>query len=399
MGAWLLKPRMLSRNKMTFLLLCLIVSTLFYAFLNGHHIEADFVDQSPPNKPARVFNRAMQSFVTDHPELSKSGELNQNAEQSENGNENQSFNVVRTEEPNKETVSRLLHQVDQGSDDPNAVPFMLVTGERSSPCVTSHGSNVMMKTYKNKVDYCNLHGCKVWYALEIWQKGFVGTWVRYPLLLRLMKANPSVTWFMWMDSDAIFTDFNFSIPFERYNGWNKNMVVPGFWEKVYGENPDWIGLNAGVFLIRNCEWSHKFLEKWIEFGAPENIQTAKAALNTVLKSRPQEWDPDDQSVLVYLLNTNRKESEENVFLEASYSLHGYFEYIVDEFEDILVGKAKWPFVTHFCGCNFCGGKNTTDRCTKGFERAFNFADNQLLRLVGLRHSSLSSSSTLETVVG
>ena len=128
------------------------------------------------------------------------------------------------------TSSLLLNRLGQEQAQP--LPFMIVTGERSSPCKTQLGANIMMKTYKNKVDYCNLHGCRVWYALEVWKRGFVGTWVRYPLLLRLMKGNPSVTWFMWMDSDAIFTDLNFSMPFDTYNGWNKNLVASGFWEKV-----------------------------------------------------------------------------------------------------------------------------------------------------------------------
>jgi len=293
-------------------------------------------------------------------------------------------------EPTLASMSRLLlHRLGEAHDQP--LRFMVVTGERSSACQTPLGSNIMMKTYKNKVDYCNIHGCKVWYALEVWEKGFTGTWVRYPLLLRLMKANPSVTWFMWMDSDAIFTDFSFFIPFNTYNSWNKNLVVPGFWEKVYAENPDWMALNAGIFLIRNCEWSYTFLEKWSALGEPANIVKAKEAVNSAIKTRPQEWDPDDQSALVYLLNQNRTDSEKYTFLEASYNLHGYWEYIVDTFDDLKEGKEKWPFITHFCGCNFCGGQNISERCSRGFERAFNFADNQLLALVGLAHSNLSTS--------
>eukprot|EP01018_Ginkgo_biloba_P027773 Gb_16800 [translate_table: standard] len=360
------------------------------------------------NKPIQVLHRAMQAVMTDKSssatqdfEASTSQGRNQ-ARRKELGENQEDFQDTTNEKESRILsvkamerltlpATRLLHGLSRGVED-QAVPFMIVTGERSSPCITPEGSNTMMKTYKNKVDYCNLHGCKVWYALEVWEKGFVGTWVRCPLLLRLMKTNPSVPWFMWMDSDAIFTDFNFSIPFGTYNSWSKNLVVPGFWEKIYSETPDWMALNAGIFLIRNCEWSYTFLEKWSEFGAPENLIKSKKALNSVLKSRPQDWDPDDQSALVYLLSQNRTESEQNTFLEASYSLHGYWDYIVDKFEDILEGKEKWPFVTHFCGCNFCGGVDISHRCSKGFNRAFNFADNQLLALVGLRHSNLSTSS-------
>ncbi|KAH9329803.1 hypothetical protein KI387_001911, partial [Taxus chinensis] len=122
---------------------------------------------------------------------------------------------------------------------------------------------------------------------------------------------------------------------------------------AYGEDPDWMGLNARNFLVRNCEWSHRFLEKWIEMGAPENLQAAKKAINTVVKNRPQEWDPDDQSALVYLLNKNKTKSERNVFLETSYSLHGYFEYIIDKYaEGVLVVECDQFILTKF--------KNRTD---------------------------------------
>lgn len=349
--------------------------------------------ESHLEKPDRVLQQAMNVVKVDKSGSESARDNEQNSELQEYDDDARiasKAEVASMEKITQSATSRLLlNRLGQAQDQP--LPFMIVTGERSSPCKTPLGSNIMMKTYKNKVDYCNLHGCKIWYALEVWERGFTGTWVRYPLLLRLMKANPSVTWFMWMDSDAIFTDLNFSIPFDTYNGWNKNLVVSGYWEKVYAEEPDWMALNAGIFLIRNCEWSYRFLEKWSELGAPENIVKVKEAMNSVIKTRPQDWDPDDQSALVYLLNKNRRESEQKAFLEASYSLHGYWDYIVDDFEDILEGKAKWPFVTHFCGCNFCGGVIISDRCSQGFERAFNFADNQLLALVGLRHSNLSTS--------
>lgn len=346
--------------------------------------------QSDLEKPDRLLQRKINVVEVDK-SVSDSAQNSELQEYDDDAKIVSTAEAASMEKRTQSATSRLLlNGLGQAQEQP--LSFMIVTGERSSPCKTAIGSNIMMKTYKNKVDYCNLHGCKVWYALEVWEKGFTGTWVRYPLLLRLMKANPSVTWFMWMDSDAIFTDLNFSIPFDTYNGWNKNFVVSGFWEKVYTKEPDWMAVNAGVFLIRNCEWSYTFLQNWSALGAPENIVKSKEAMNSVIKSRPQDWDPDDQSALVYLLNQNRKESEVKTFLEAGYSLHGYWDYIVDTYEDIMQGKEKRPFVTHFCGCNFCGGLTITDRCSQGFERAFNFADNQLLAFVGLRHSNLSTSS-------
>ncbi|ERN02260.1 hypothetical protein AMTRI_Chr02g265140 [Amborella trichopoda] len=275
-------------------------------------------------------------------------------------------------------------------------PFILVSGERSGPCETVNGSVVMAKSYKNKVDYCNWHGCTVWYTLEVWEEGYTGTWARYPLLLRLMKANPSVAWFMWMDSDAIFTDFSFEIPIHAYDSWGKKMVVPGFWDKVYRDDPDWVGLNAGVFLMKNCNWSHEFLKKWMKFGHPKNKASSKISINSMVKSRPQDWDPDDQSALVFLLNSNRTDSQANVFLEASYDLHGFWELVIDQLVEGKNGNRRPPFVTHFCGCKFCGGRGSEVPlvCLDGFTRAFGFADNQFLARVALRHPNITSPDPL-----
>lgn len=55
------------------------------------------------------------------------------------------------------------------------------------------------------------------------------------------------------------------------------------------------------------------------------------------------------------------------------------------------GDERWPFVTHFVGCKPCKlGENENDECFKQMERAFNFADNQVLEKYGYTHSALSS---------
>ena len=50
-----------------------------------------------------------------------------------------------------------------------------------------------------------------------------------------------------------------------------------------------------------------------------------------------------------------------------------------------------PFVTHFTGCNPCGGKlnaiYTREICDDGMRRALGFADDQVLRAYGFRHAA------------
>ncbi|KAI5058389.1 hypothetical protein GOP47_0026559 [Adiantum capillus-veneris] len=239
--------------------------------------------------------------------------------------------------------------------DSDSITFMLVTGERPSVCKSAEGAHVLLQSYKNKVEYCSLHGCKVWYMLESWEEGFYGVWARYPALLRLMRSLPSVEWFMWMDADAVFTDYNFSIPFHLYNAWNKNFIAHGFPHLLYGEEGNWFSLNAGIFLIRNCPWSYKFLEIWRELGKRERRQEAKRAFNEEIANRPRDLRADDQSALIYMLRQLRNATQDVVHMEAAYFLHGYYELMVDRYEEMMEkgrhlmrDDEQWPFTTHFC---------------------------------------------------
>lgn len=111
------------------------------------------------------------------------------------------------------------------------------------------------------------------------------------------------------------------------------------------------------------------------------------------------FEADDQSALVYLLITQKQEWAGKVFLENSYYLHGYWVDLVGKFVEKSLnqpglGNDRWPFVTHFVGCKPClktGGDYPVDTCFRQMERAFDFADNQILDALGFRHRKLGSS--------
>ena len=56
----------------------------------------------------------------------------------------------------------------------------------------------------------------------------------------------------------------------------------------------------------------------------------------------------------------------------------------------LASAWRRPFVTHFTGCNPCGGRPneiySTESCAEGMRRALNLADDQVLRAYGFRHA-------------
>ncbi|KAH7284989.1 hypothetical protein KP509_33G005900 [Ceratopteris richardii] len=284
--------------------------------------------------------------------------------------------------------------------DGEKVRFLLVTGERPSVCKSAEGAHALLQSYKNKVEYCMLHGCKVWYMLESWEEGFYGVWARYPALLRLMRSMPSVEWFMWMDADAIFTDLSFSIPFHLYNSWNKHFIAHGFPHLLYGQEGNWFSLNAGIFLIRNCNWSYTFLEIWRELGKIERREEAKIAFNNEITNRPPDLRADDQSALIYMLRQLKNATHDFVHTEAAYFLHGYYKLMVHRYEEMIRrGREnmrdddQWPFTTHFCGCSFCGSTSeVSHECLHSFTRAYTFAHNQFLAFANasLFHPNLNS---------
>ncbi|GER30990.1 alpha-6-galactosyltransferase [Striga asiatica] len=299
---------------------------------------------------------------------------------------------------------------------------MVVSGSQTSPCKSPSGDHFLLRFFKNKVDYCRIHGYKIFYNNAYLEPNMRYFWAKIPVLKAAMLAHPETEWLFWVDSDAVFTDMEFTIPLERYEG--HNMVVHGFPNMIY-EDKSWVGLNAGVFLIRNCQWTVEFLDVWANMGpmSPDYNKWGKI-LSETLKDRLF-LGADDQSALVYLLLKGDKKWTDKIYVENQYYLHGYWLPLVKKFDNIAKkyieiekrvkmlrrrhaeaemrrhvgeGPDDWrrPFVTHFTGCQPCSGDHNPnykgDSCWIEIERALNFADNQVLRNYGFVHPSLKNGS-------
>ncbi|KAJ7567534.1 hypothetical protein O6H91_02G151700 [Diphasiastrum complanatum] len=278
-------------------------------------------------------------------------------------------------------------------------PLFLVSSSQPRPCENPMGDHFLLKAIKNKMDYCRLHGIDIFYNMAQLDPAMVSFWVKLPLVRAAMVAHPEAEWIWWMDSDALFTDMAFELPLDKYT--NYNLVVHG-WENLVFEKKSWVGLNMGVFLIRNCQWSLDLLDAWAAMGAtgPLKIQIGKF-LTSFLSERPENFEADDQGALIYLLNAEKERWRSKVYLESSYYLHGYWVKLVDKYEEMIrkyhpgYGDERWPFVTHFVGCELCSGETnaqySAEKCRKNVERAFNLADDQILQIYGFHHQSLQSS--------
>jgi len=278
---------------------------------------------------------------------------------------------------------------------PDKPRVLLVTGSSPKPCENPVGDHYLLKSIKNKIDYCRLHGIEVFYNMALLDAEMAGFWAKLPLIRKLLLSHPEVEFLWWMDSDAMFTDMAFEVPWERYK--DHNLVMHGWDEMVY-DDKNWIGLNTGSFLLRNCQWSLDILDAWAPMGPKGRVRDeAGKVLTRELKDRPV-FEADDQSAMVYLLAKDRDKWGDKVYLENGYYLHGYWGILVDKYEEMIenyhpgLGDHRWPLVTHFVGCKPCGkfGDYPVERCLKQMDRAFNFGDNQILQIYGFTHKSLAS---------
>ncbi|CAN1151970.1 Probable xyloglucan 6-xylosyltransferase 3 [Linum perenne] len=280
--------------------------------------------------------------------------------------------------------------------------ILLLTGSPPSPCDNPIGDHYLLKAVKNKIDYCRIHGIEIVYNMAHLDNELAGYWAKLPMIRKLMLSHPEVEWIWWMDSDAMFTDMVFEIPHAKYS--DHNLVIHGYPDLLF-EQKSWIALNTGSFLFRNCQWSLDLLDVWAPMGPKGSIrEEAGKVLTANLKGRPA-FEADDQSALIYLLLSQKEKWMNKVYVENQYYLHGYWLGLVDRYEEMMekyhpgLGDERWPFVTHFVGCKPCGsyGDYPVEKCLKGMERAFNFADNQVLKFYGFGHRGLLSAKVRRIV--
>ncbi|KAL0368235.1 UNVERIFIED_CONTAM: Xyloglucan 6-xylosyltransferase 2 [Sesamum calycinum] len=227
----------------------------------------------------------------------------------------------------------------------NKPRVLLVTGSSPKPCENPVGDHYLLKSIKNKIDYCRLHGIEIFYNMALLDAEMAGFWAKLPLIRKLLLSHPEVEFLWWMDSDAMFTDMAYELPWERYK--DHNFVMHGWNEMIYDQK-NWIGLNTGSFLLRNCQWSLDILDTWAPMGPKGKIrEEAGKLLTRELKDRPV-FEADDQSAMVYILATQREKWGNKVYLENAYYLHGYWGILVDRYEEMIenyhpgLGDHRWP---------------------------------------------------------
>lgn len=315
--------------------------------------------------------------------------------------------------------------------------ILMITGSQATPCKNPIGDHLLLRFFKNKVDYCRIHGHDIFYNTVLLQPKMWSFWAKIPAIRAAMLAHPESEWIWWVDSDAAFTDMDFKMPLGRYQA--HNMVIHG-WPKLIYEDKSWTSINAGVFLIRNCQWSMDFMDVWADMG-PQSDKYEKwgEILRTTFKDKVLP-ESDDQSGLVYLLLKEKEKWGDKIYVESGYYFEGYWMEIVGTYDDITEkyleiergerklrrrhgervsesynqvweeylkdagnGRGSWrrPFITHFTGCQPCSGNHNElysgQSCWDAMQKALNFADNQVLRRYGYVHKDLLDTATVVPV--
>ncbi|KAJ6771071.1 XYLOGLUCAN 6-XYLOSYLTRANSFERASE 5-RELATED-RELATED [Salix koriyanagi] len=65
---------------------------------------------------------------------------------------------------------------------PNKPRVLLVTGSSPKPCENRIGDHYLLKSIKNKIDYCRLHGIDIFYNMALLDAEMAGFWAKLPLI-------------------------------------------------------------------------------------------------------------------------------------------------------------------------------------------------------------------------
>ncbi|KAJ0427928.1 putative xyloglucan 6-xylosyltransferase [Helianthus annuus] len=76
---------------------------------------------------------------------------------------------------------------------------LLVTGSSPKPCENPVGDHYLLKSIKNKIDYCRIHGIEIFYNMALLDAEMAGFWAKLPLIRKLLLSRPEVE-FLLSDS-------------------------------------------------------------------------------------------------------------------------------------------------------------------------------------------------------
>ena len=292
---------------------------------------------------------------------------------------------------------------------------LLVTSEQPQECSTATAQWLNGRAMRNRLNYAQRHGWKLFWWTDTVDPDYAGIkenamWNKPMLLYKLLNSNitSGIEWLFWIDSDAIFMDMDFSLPLDEYEQLGYNLVLWGETKMVdaddqHDQAPSYFGLNAGVMLMRNNDWTRAFLRRILDAG--DNIEGSTAVQGAVLKGmcdRAYDCVVSDQSTIVYLLSQEPDKWRNQTLLEKRFALNGHWQqyagHLVSgslKLKDSIWRSDRVPYIMHFAGCQLCSGLTDAhyanwDACRDAMGEALNHVEDWALSKLGLRHANLTS---------
>ncbi|GBG84080.1 hypothetical protein CBR_g37955 [Chara braunii] len=158
-------------------------------------------------------------------------------------------------------------------------------------------------------------------------------------------------------------------------------------------------------FVRNDDISREFFDTMVDLWDSHPNQTeVYLKVKKVLPGIPGYLC--DQGSAIYMLMTQKDRWLPRVYLEERYHINRYWKDEKDNLDNYMEERETWrndgnhpPFIMHFCGCALCYMKYSEDfdECQRQHDRAFNFANNQIIRDLGFMHRNLSSSEVVPII--
>lgn len=97
----------------------------------------------------------------------------------------------------------------------------------------------------------------------------LANWAKIPTMRATMLAHSEVEWIRWVDTDVVLTDMDLSLLLDMHMDYN---LVVYSWPKEVYHIRSFVGINVGVFLTLNYQWSLDLMDVWVRMdpASPEH---------------------------------------------------------------------------------------------------------------------------------
>lgn len=139
---------------------------------------------------------------------------------------------------------------------------------------------VLATTWPNKLGYAQKHGYQLWDESDRVDPNRPPAWSK-PLAVQRLFREEECDWVVWMDADTVIMNSEQRL----------EHVLPEHYDLVITGDLHEPRKNNGVWMLRNSDWSRRFLDEWYnmtDFIAPVGYAYSgdQAAMNELMQQYP-----------------------------------------------------------------------------------------------------------------